>query len=83
MVTRMDTRPRTMSGSAELLREQARAYICGKLDHAFAFVLPLQTQDETREAFCECVTCHEQMWIQFPPDGYERLLKDAADGKIR
>ena len=67
----------------QFLHGQARAWICGELGHTWRFVLPLQTRDGTREAFCECATCHEQSWIQFPPDGYGRLLKDAADGKIQ
>lgn len=69
-------------GLRQLLNEQARAYICGRLGHSWRCVLPIQKRDETREVFCMCVTCCRESWIQLPPEGYERFLKDFADGKM-
>ena len=66
----------------ELLRQQARAYICGKVGHSKKFVLPLQTRDATREVLCGCPTCKETWWLQFPEEGYKRLLEDNAHGKL-
>lgn len=67
----------------ELLREQARECICGKLGHSWKFVLPLQARDATREVLCGCSTCQEQEWQQLPEKGYQQLLKDNAKGKIK
>lgn len=71
-----------MDAYGQLLNEQGRAYICPRVGHDWRFALPLQTRDKTREALCRCATCKEVQWLQLPPDGYERLRKDAADGKI-
>ncbi len=68
--------------SQRLLTEQARGYICGKLGCDWRFALPLQVRKETREVLCECATCHEQVWKQFPPDAYARFIEDAAAGKV-
>lgn len=69
--------------SRELLREQARAYICGERGHSWKFVLPVQKRDETHEVLAGCSVCSEVSWIQLPPEGYQEFLKDLAAGKIK
>lgn len=71
-----------MDGSQQLLNEQARACICGKLGHSRRFVLPVQKRDGTRQVLTMCKTCGEETWIQLPSDGYERFLEDLTNGKI-
>ena len=72
-----------MGGLQKLLDEQARAYICGKLGHSRRFILPVQKRDESREIFSICKECNEEAWIELPQKGYEKFLKDLADGKIK
>jgi len=72
-----------MDSLPDLLNEQARAYICGKLGCSRHFVLPLQIRQETRQVLTECATCQEKSWIELPPEGFRRFLQDAADGKIK
>ena len=67
----------------QLLKEQARAYICGKLDHSWKFALPVQKKDEIREVLCICSSCEKERWIQLPPKGYQKFLKDLEAGKIK
>ena len=70
------------NATRELLREQARAYICGEVGHSLGFVLPLQIRHETREVLCKCRTCEETTWFLLPEDGFKRFLQDAEAGKI-
>ncbi len=72
-----------MDNIQQLMDQQAHAYICSELGHSRGFVLPVQKQDETRKVLTMCRICHGEAWIQLPPEGYERFLKDLADGKIK
>lgn len=72
-----------MSQSRQLLKEQARAYICGKLGHCLRFVLPVKKRDESREVYAACVICEEYGWVQLPEDGYQKFLVDLTNGKIK
>lgn len=67
----------------ELLLEQPSAYIGGKVSHDLKIVSPVQIRMETKEVLCLCATCQEKTWIQLPEDGFQRLLKDIAMGKIK
>ncbi len=67
----------------QLLKEQARAYICGKLDHSWKFALPVQKRDESQEVLAICSTCEDERWVRLPPEGYQEFLKDLAAGKIK
>ncbi len=68
--------------SSELLRQQAREFICGKLDHDWRSKLPIQTRDETRQVLCVCAMCEEESWEKFPEEAYRRILADVASGEI-
>ena len=70
-------------GIHQLLKEQAREFICGKLGHTWKFVLPLQTRPETREVLCGCPTCEEKEWKQVPEQAYQQIMKDYAEGKLK
>lgn len=67
----------------QLLKEQARAYICGKVGHSWKFKLPIEKKDESREVLSICSSCEEEKWIQLPEKGYQRFLKDLSVGKIK
>ena len=66
----------------QLLKEQARAYICGKLDHSWKFILPVEKRDERRQVHVRCSACELEAWMELPEEGYRRFLKDMKDGKI-
>lgn len=70
-------------GLQQLLREQARAYICGELGHARRFALPIQKRDERREVLTICATCREEAWVQLPQNGWAQFSNDLAEGRIR
>lgn len=58
-----------------------RGYICHRIKHDFRFVLPLQKRDDTK-IFCQCSSCGQKSWIEFPSDTYKNILQDYDDGKI-
>ena len=66
----------------ELLNQQAEACICGKLGHSWKALWPIQTREETRQVFCICATCRRKSWIEFPPEGYSRFIKDVHEGNV-
>lgn len=70
-------------GLEQLLREQARAYICGELGHDRRFVVPVQKRDAQQAVLTICVTCREEAWVHLPSSGWSEFLKDLAGGKIR
>ncbi len=67
----------------ELVRQQTRSWVCPRVGHDFHFKLPLQTDDATRKVLCVCVGCHEEHWVEFPEEGYRKLLEANAAGKIK
>ncbi len=67
----------------ELLNQQAEAYICGKLGHSWNALWPIRTRDETTEVLCICATCRRESWVEFPPESYQRFMKDLYDGNLR
>jgi hypothetical protein len=67
----------------QLLNQQSKAYICGRLGHGWVILLPLEAREATQEVLCKCKICEEgPAWVTLPQEGYERLLRDVAVGKF-
>lgn len=68
----------------ELRNQQHYEFICGRLGHSWAFILPLRTRSETREVRSICKCCRTEGWSSaLSAEAYARLLKDEADGKLK